>query len=228
MKRICACLLFVLALSAPVALQGQSTPCDDGATGCTAWSTTTTPFTVALAAPDCQATLYMYTRVCNGVTEYYMSHYTVSYGCGSFDPALAYYHRNRNGLVEYLLGGFISQHVSTPSCPPSQPVPVVNIFAASCGIWVCCTYELPDNPVVTCDNGWDGPPPHTNTTPKTVTSCKWQSCGTQCCRRTYSVCRRSSPTGGWYTDIQFVSKTPIGDCSGAATFSPKPCETDCQ
>lgn len=217
-----------MVLLVPLCLVSQQAPCDGNNPDCGAWSATPTAYGVGLRDPDCDATVYMYTRECNGVTEYYMSHYTLTRGCGNFDPALSYYHRNRNGLVEYMIGGFISQHVGGPvNCPPNTPLPVVNIFAASCGIWVCCTYELPDNPVFTCENGWSGPPPHTNTTPKTVTTCKWQSCGTQCCKRTYTVCT-SLIEGRTIKDIKFISKVPLGDCSGVATFSPKPCETDCQ
>lgn len=221
------CILIVM-LFVPLSMYSQEAPCDAGNTNCTAWSTTAWPYGVNLGDPDCSATLYMYTRVCNGVTEFYLSHYVLNSGCNGFDPALSYYNRNRNGLVEYLIQGAIAQNFVAPEdCPPNEPLPLINVFAASCGIWVCCTYELPNNPVFTCENGWSGPPPHTNTTPKTVTSCKWQSCGTQCCKRSYTVCIKTVD-GVQTKDIKYISKVPLGSCSGAATFSPKPCQTDCQ
>jgi len=166
----------------------------------------------------------MYTRTCNGVPEYYLSHYNIITGCTGFDPAMSHYGRSRDGLLEYFLTGFFSQRGGLPNCGEASNT-YVSVFAASCGIWVCCTYDLPDNPTYTCENGWEGPPPHSNGTPKQVTSCKWMSCGTQCCKRTYKVCYDAS---AGYKKLELVSKIPFGDCSGQAAFSPKPCQTDCQ
>lgn len=144
-----------------------------------------------------------------------------------FDPSSTYFHKKRDQLTEYVTTGFLSQmnKGTVPHCSTGVKT-ISNVFIASCGIWVCCTYNV-TLPAVACDPGF-GTPPHTPTNLPTVQSCKWKSCGTQCCKRTYEMCNKSDGDGDTMLDLKLVGKVALGPCSGAATFAPKPCETDCQ
>lgn len=218
-------LVFLIALGVPLIAQAQ---CTDN-TGC-AWSTTTSTYRVNLGDPECNATVTYKTRTCGGVFEYYITGIVIHFGCAGFDPALSYFHRDRNALMEYINQGLLSQGLAT-SIPPCSTGTAAraNVFTASCGIWVCCTYAISGDDALDCDPGWEGAHPHTNGTPKTVKSCKWQSCGTQCCKRSYTMCTRANTdTGGDYYDIVYTGKTAIGDCTGTGAYYPRPCETDCQ
>lgn len=223
-------LVLLLIFSAPILLNAQ---CDGDNPNCTAWSTANT-VTISLGDPECNASVSYVTRICNGVREFYVTGFNVNWGCVGFDSPLSYFHRNRNALHEYFVLGLISQYAGTigytvPPCSTGANQ-IVQTYVASCGIWLACEYTLPDEVQYACDRGWTGPPPHTTVSPKKVKSWKWFSCGTQCCKRTWNVCEASSGdgSGSTYTKATLVGKTAIGECSGQATFNPKPCETDCQ
>ncbi len=94
-----------------------------------------------------------------------------------------------------------------------------------CGVWVYCEYTV-DPVTAVCETGWTGPPPHYGTSPTKVKSCKWQPCGTACCRRTYTVCIEEAAFGLRFRNIQLVSKQKLGDCSGQSQYA-KPCQDGC-
>lgn len=217
--------VLALLLLGPMVVFAQPA-CTDNSTGCTAWTSEAT-VALTLIDPDCKVTVFYQTRVCNGVTEYFITNYVPQVGCEMFDPNSMYFHKRRDQLTEYVTTGFLSQisKGTVPHCSTGVKT-ISNVYVASCGIWVCCTYNV-TLPAVSCDPGF-GTPPHTPTNPPTVQSCKWKSCGTQCCKRTYEMCEKADGDGGTTLDLKLTGKVTLGPCSGAATFAPRPCETDCQ
>mgnify|MGYP000911886231 CR=1 FL=1 len=182
-----------------------------------------------LSQPDCNVTVKFKTRQCTtatGVwTDIAIIGWTVHGGCGGFDSK-TYFHHNFSGLKEYVILGLLSDFRFTQgieACPDSRIL--ANVYSAACGVWVCCEYTV-DPASAVCETGWNGPPPHYGTAPTKVKSCKWQSCGTTCCRRTYSVCLKSIPSGNNIRDIQLLGKEKLGPCSGESQYA-KPCEHGC-
>lgn len=221
-------LLIVIAfLVAPHFLVAQ---CGGGQAGCTEWTTDDAFTTVDLEYPDCNATIRYRTRTCYGIKEFYITGWSVNWGCEMFDPAMSWYGRDRNALIEYLTTGLIQTEFLTsslPLCSSGNTSIVTNVYTASCGIWVCCEYTLPTPVEFSCPSFWEGDPPHFGTSPPKVKVCKWQSCGTQCCKRTYTLCRGFRSDATEYIKMTNTGKTPIGNCSGQGTYS-SPCETDCR
>jgi hypothetical protein len=219
--------LLVLLVLVPNLAFGQ---CDDENEGCDDWSVGTTTIRLNLSVPDCIAEVRVRTRMCGDIQEYYVVDWTVEDGCGGFDPEMTYFHKKREALREYIVTGLAVQAFSTgvPWCSTGAKTNR-NVYFATCGIWLSCEYTLPPNPEPVCETGWSGPPPHYGTNPVKVKSWSWFSCGTQCCKRVYEVCKEPQYARPdlYYLKLTLISKVPIGDCSGQATFSPKPCETDC-
>lgn len=219
-------------LTLPATLQAQPEPQWDAS--CVVANDGCGPFgadqvkEIRLQAPDCFAEVTYKIRTCSTATGTYQDivivGWTLHGGCGGFDVK-SYFHQNYDGLKEYVILGLLSDlqpSTSLPECPASTTL--ANVYSASCGVWVCCEYTV-DPASVVCETGWSGPPPHYGTSPTKVKSCKWQPCGTACCRRTYSLCFKSVE-GYHIRDIQLVGKEKIGPCSGESQYS-KPCQDGC-
>jgi hypothetical protein len=195
--------------------------------GCGAWSAPQV-VKVTLQAPDCIADVEFRTRICStaaGVVEdIVVIGWTSPAGCGGFDYK-SYFHQRLDGIKEYVILGLLSQWTTasnTPACP--DVAKRANVYSAACGTWVCCEYTV-DPTTAVCETGWVGPPPHYGSAPTKVKSCKWQACGTACCRRIYSICLRTVE-GFEIRDIKMLSRERLGPCSGQAQYA-KPCEDGC-
>jgi hypothetical protein len=199
-------------------LQAQN-PCQNNPS--CPWGPPTT-ITIDLPAPHCNATITYVQRICGGMREISIVNQTINDGCGGWDQ-LIIYHYNYSGLQDFITQGLLiaTTFDTPPPCPASTQM-LANVYTASCGIWLYCEYNLPSVVSYNCEMGWTGPPPHTPGTPAKVKSWKWQSCGTTCCRRVYSICTNSSGV----KNISLVSKQQLTPCSEQGNYA-KPCENGC-
>lgn len=181
-------------------------------------------YQLTLASPDCYAYVTYKHRTCtvNGETfeEIVITSWTLPSGCGGWDEK-EYFHQTYQGAKEYIILGLLSlKYVNgLESCPQKRKK--ASVYTAACGIWVCCEYQVtPAEPV--CETGYNLPLPHYGT-PSKVKVCKWQPCGTVCCRRNYEMCKNELGL----TIINLVGKTRLGDCTGQNQYGSKPCEDGC-
>ncbi len=94
------------------------------------------------------------------------------------------------------------------------PTPSKRIFVytAKCGIWLRCSYKLPDPIVFVCDNGWEGGDPHYDVeNDKWVNHWRWHSCGQICCKKVYELKYH-------FSHVEIIGKTksrypPEKECS---------------
>lgn len=204
--------------------QFASAQCPPDETGCT-WSAWSSNITIQGSVPDCEITYQYRTRWCNGQMDI---DYTIISAFGNCANGMT-----ASALKEYLeliiiqqkmQNAFDGNSVTIPDCddPGAPSVQAVTFYTASCGIWLSCTYTIePQEPE--CESPLTPPAPG----PTTVKTWTWQSCGTQCCKNVYNICKGTSVIGGDVIYIRNVSRRQVETpCSDQATFS-KPCDSGC-
>lgn len=208
--------------------------CDYNNPECGPWIEVVIPQNVLLFSPDCRADVYYSYRICNGQLELFVRTIVPNAGCGGIDNPDSFLHHTQRGVFNEM----IAQSLVTTLTPTAQ-IPLCgngellrsSVFIASCGIILSCEYELPPNPAPICDPGWNPEPePHSLGFPPKVKTYRWFPCGTQCCKRSYSLCRTLNDHNQDVVKMTLISKQPVGPdgCSDAMRFSPKPCYSDCQ
>lgn len=195
---------------------------------------------ITLADPDCVADVSFRERTCtkNGVAikEYVITGWTLVQGCEGWDTK-SLYHMKSDGLKEYVKLGFLAQYHSDPepkNCDGADGTPetFTTLYTAACGVWTCCEYDITWPQTPNCDPYWTGPPPHYGE-PRKVKACKWVTCGTVCCRSTYTICKKvveiDSVSNRITYDIKLVGKVRLGECSGdlSKTTPPTPGAQPC-
>lgn len=229
-----------MLLVSSVILYAQPTlpPCaPTTGTGCTQWTSRT--FThVVTDGLGVSITVTVWTRVCNGVTEFIYDNATVvPRDNGKFMEDFSIYHHNFSAIRELLDMHLIEWAVNDlnatiPDCPSQTNL--VKFYQANCGVWVKCSYKI-DPASEQKDIGYEGNcPRYTLNGEDWVDVWKWQSCGTACCKKTYSVCRGTSPETGEYTiRILNVLKNREGACTMQGQFkdwrtnNDIPCQDGC-
>jgi hypothetical protein len=125
-----------------------------------------------------------------------------------------------------------------PNCTSGNSLKRVFVYTAACGIWIKCSYKLPNPIIKDCDTGWlggdphygvpnEGPPP---TTDQWVDHWKWQSCGEVCCKKEFEICEEDYiDKGGSYVKIKAMTKGKYSEdaqCSKHDHFTgPRPFPT---
>lgn len=200
-------------------------PCATNQDGtCGAWSYEVVR-NVKVYYPDCDVDVSFKTRICNGRVEYFITNIRVNEGCGGWDN-VTYLHKSYSGFMDYvtqaLMDAIWENSGAIPYCP-STDYQTVSVYSASCGIWVFCEYVLEANYERTCPD-WQGPYPEFGVNPKMLRVYQWQSCGTACCKRVFSICRSTTT---YQMNIKQLSKGRYSaECSGQANYS-TPCQDGC-
>jgi hypothetical protein len=169
-------------------------------------------------------------RWCNGIFQIIIDEFT-ALDNGLFLDTLKVYHYNYttfSDLVdiyaiqrEYLEEALVSGD-------PLFPSTVVQIYKASCGVFLQCSYDI-DSCRKTCDRGWDPPYPHDDCEITPVSIYRWHPCGTVCCRKTYQIYK---DPGFANLDIIHIKNISIQQnpytptCTEQYKFL-KPCENGC-
>ena len=104
----------------------------------------------------------------------------------------------------------VGQDENVPFCDDNESITRVHVYTASCGIWLRCSYKLPDPIEKVCDTGWEGGDPHyeilnDDQPPEPemwVDHWRWHSCGEVCCKKVYEIKYNST-----YNLVEIVSKT---------------------
>lgn len=190
------------------------------------WSEERT-FRMDVSEPHCDVTVKYKVRICNGVSEYAITEITANEGCEGWDQ-IVFYQYSYSGLIDYVTQGLLQFQATDadniPMCPSSDPN-YANVYTAGCGAWVYCEFTLPPNPTPSCPD-WQGPLPHFGMSPPKVRHYKWQSCGTACCKRVYSICKRLIDMGYFY-QIKLLTKSRITECTGQVNYPNTTCEDGC-
>jgi hypothetical protein len=229
-KVVLSVCLAVSMLSA-LTMYGQTCPPEDPI-NCTPWVVgSNSPKRVDMGLPDCQAFVTYRTRVCAGVTEFYIDNIQYTGTCEAMEK-FSIYQYSYNAALEYITLGFVEGEVPLSSMPPcsSGARPQRSyVYTASCGIWVGCEYEIDESVAPNCDNGYIPPyPDYGAIGNKKVKVYKWQSCGTTCCKRTFEFCQETRLVGGGpLRKATQISKVRLAPCSDEANYAPQPCQDGC-
>lgn len=155
-------------------------------------------------------------RICNGNIEIIYDDIQAKKNSMYFEEE-NFYEKNFSALRELIDINIIENvdglfHVKLPFCP--ETISIIKIYAASCGVWVKCSYEVSPASEM-CDIGYEPPTPMYNNNGKNyVDVYKWQSCGVVCCRKEYRVCQEYDPQhGDVIINIVNVTKNPISRCT---------------
>lgn len=109
--------------------------------------------------------------------------------------------------------------------------PVVQLYKASCGVWLKCTWSV--NRFFLCDSGYEPPYPidiGPGNGPLSIYA--WQPCGFVCCKKTYQLRRKKVliPNAGeaWIVEIRniSISKSSYAPCTDSLNFD-YPCQDGC-
>lgn len=182
-------------------------------------------------------TIWYRFRNCNGVHQI-MIDSTKALDNGRFLDSVNRYHYQYSAFSDladlYLLQHRFKSFVLT-SDDPDNPTTIVQIYKASCGIFVGCTYDVdPDSKV--CDMGFDPPYPVSGTVSAPLTLYKWQSCGKVCCQKSYQVYldevddNSVPPVPILIVKIKSLSitrSTRTPECTEQPKYDPKPCQDGC-
>lgn len=223
-KMIFKTLLFLfIVMGTNNAMSNYICPPDTG-TNCREWLYGI--YTTSTENPDCLLTVSYHYRACNGVYQIYIDsliktgncNYLVENGDNS-----AFFDWLNLVMIEEI--DSLSGEPTVANCPDSSLK--VIFYAATCGIWVKCTYLI-DESKRFCDPDWRGDyPDYSNGENRYIDFWKWQNCGNVCCKKTYSICKQLNGTGpGYELRIKSMKKERAGDCSNPEGFH-QPCQDGC-
>lgn len=181
--------------------------------------------------------IYYRKRVCNGV-EHIMIDSAIALDNGRFLDSVNRYNFKYTAFNE-LADVYLLQHLyrnsTSISANPNLPSTIVQLYKASCGVWLSCTYNV--NPASRqCDTGYTEPYPITSElTPLSIY--KFHPCGTVCCKKTYAIYRDEVPDSledpfAVYHPVIIIKNLSITrshfrpKCTLEDTF-PEPCQDGC-
>lgn len=248
MKKLLVFIIGLLFVVTSSYAQYGNPNCPGDSSACTDWDSTVVNQRVQLSHEHDQYAYVTYRfRYCNGILEFFIDSIQVVDNAGHLRE-FNIQHYDFATLRSVIELGLITEHerfIGIDSLPPYNPldsstfrcedtVSLVNFYSATCGIFLSCKYWRADSTRV-CDSGYVAPYPEDPFEGFRVEITKWQSCGTNCCKRTYKVCRDlSAPVslvGATYTRnrmLRIVSTNieSISWCSEQGKYG-KTCYTNC-
>jgi len=216
--------------------------CPPSTTCTTTWTTVVHDLDEILDESGFRATATFSYRInCDGDFEFMVEDIEVKDNSQYLDE-FRIFHYSYSSLTEkvvldYMLTSNAFGDAIYPVPPYPSTVKRIFVFTASCGIWLRCSYKLPNPKVYVCDTPWNGSPPdYPGATGQWVDHWRWHSCGEVCCKKVYELSTRlgrieiQSKTKGRYPED--------AECSIEHTFSgprptpddpvqPLPCEDGC-
>lgn len=182
--------------------------CPGDSADCTEWDSTVQKYVQLSHEHDQYAFITYKFRYCNDVLEFFIEGIQLLDNSGQLRE-FNIQHYDFATLRSVIELGLITEHekqIGIDSLPPvnladsssfdcRDTVRVVNFYSATCGIFLECVYWRHDRTRV-CDSGYVPPYPEDNFEQSTVIHTKWQSCGTNCCKRSYKICRDLSADVG--------------------------------
>ncbi|MCZ2132849.1 MAG: hypothetical protein LC116_06615 [Bacteroidetes bacterium] len=222
-KYFLASLLIVLS-GLFATFSNASAQCPPDKAGCV-WGPWSNEIHTLMRLPDCEIVYKYRVRWCNGQMEIdYELVSAVSNCADGFSPSALKEFVELIIIQQRMEKSFEDNSLTIPDCDDIHPLTakVVTFYTASCGIWLSCEYDIIPQ-VPECEQGLDAPPAG----PTTVKTWTWKSCGTQCCKNVYEICKGTSVIGGNVLRIRNVSRSQIETpCSEQSTFA-KPCNSGC-
>lgn len=216
--------LLLIIMFLPTLLEAQSICPPDTGTNCTSWQYAT--YQTTTDNPDCNLTVYYHYRICNNNYQIYVDSLIKSGNCNYLND-----NSGATSFQDWLNLVLIEETtnltgINTPNDCPDSSLKAI-FYTASCGLWVKCEYTV-DSTSRICDPDWRGTyPDYSAGGTRKIRFWKWQSCGITCCKKTYSICKTSAPTGsGYIIHINSVSKQKIGNCTNPDNFI-LPCQDGC-
>lgn len=214
--------------------------CPGDSADCTEWDSTIINKKVQLSFDHDQYAYVSYRfRYCNGILEIFIDNIQVIDNAGHLRE-FNIQHYDFATLRSVIELGLITDHARTigidslnPTFDCSNTVSWVNFYSATCGIYLRCEYKRA-NYSRECDSGYVPPYPEFHFEIPYVYIDKWQSCGTNCCKRTYRICRDStenpSPSSAFTPNeiIRIISTNieSISWCTEQHKYN-KTCYTNC-
>lgn len=178
---------------------------------------------------------------CDGNFEFIIDD-VIAKGNSNFLDEFHHLHYNYSSLTEKLVlkyfltsDAFGDAGTSVPNYPST--IKRIFVYTASCGIWLRCSYKLPETIEKVCDDPWNGPAPdYPGGADRWVDHWRWHNCGEICCKKEYELSERSgfieilSKTKSRYSDGEECSKQ--GDFWGNRPLPTDPsielpCEDGC-
>jgi hypothetical protein len=175
-------------------------------------------------------------RVCNGVEQYIVEeieafdnglhldkvnifHYTFSTFSDLVDVKVI-----QNGFNNPLDIAYYNTHNN-----PNNTRRIVQIYKASCGIWVKCRYNIDSTTKGCCgvDSSYTIPWPHDSIS-LTYDYYRWQPCGSVCCKKTYETYKTTGVSGNVVIHIKSLFRNKSQPkCTDEWKYGSKPCEDGC-
>ena len=202
-----------MLLISSVHAQYGNVNCPGDSADCTEWEPTIMNKRVQLSFEHDQYAFVTYKfRYCNGVLEIFIEGIEVVDNAGHLRE-FNIQHYDFATLRSVIELGLITEHERTlrinngvdslPAYNPLDPltftcqdtVSWVNFYSATCGIFLRCEYRRVNWSKRDCDSGYDSswyPEYIRFGDDRIVFIDKWQPCGTNCCKRTYKICRTMS------------------------------------
>jgi hypothetical protein len=228
--------LLLISLSLAI---GQCPP----STTCTAtWTTVEHDLDELLDEDGFRASVTFSYRVnCDGDFEFIVDDILIKENSQHLDE-FQYLHYSYSSITEKVVLDYMLTSNALGNSPygvPAWPNTIKRIFVytAKCGIWLRCSYKLPEEIVYVCDDPWGGSPPdYASMSGRWVDHWRWHSCGVVCCKKVYELSVKSGyiqivgKTKGRYPEDEecsledtFFGKRPTPD-DGAVAL---PCEDGC-
>ncbi|MBL8005501.1 MAG: hypothetical protein JNL36_10420 [Candidatus Kapabacteria bacterium] len=138
--------------------------------------------------------IYYRYRICNGINQMYIDS-AIALDNGRFLDSINRYHYQYNAFSDLADIYLLQHHYNNNDFMEWEETgqvttPVVQLYKASCGVWLKCSYYV-WRKAVECDTGYDPPLPIDSTLfgADSLHIYKWQPCGTVCCQKTYQLRR---------------------------------------
>lgn len=167
-------------------------------------------------------------RICNGIEHFVVDEFK-AFDNGLYLDTVRVYHYNYTAFSD-LVDIYLLQRVYEPTTITTSvdtPRVLVQIYKASCGVWVQCTYQI-DSLFTQCDSGYVDPFPH-YTRLQSLPIYKWQSCGSVCCKKTYEVYKTLGTSNHVILKVKSITieRSPCDSTCTEQYKYTKPCEDGC-
>jgi len=191
---------------------------------CGVWAPGSDTIRIILNAPECKILIVYEWRICNGVYEYSYGTPIATGNCVQMAD-FSIYEYDFSSILEMadmIIAeevGQMNNHPVATDCSIGT-VRKMKRYAASCGVWVKCSYKVDVNATVYKDRGYVGECPARDEN-DFIDVWKWQSCGETCCSRTYDICTYTSPIHG-SSEVR-VTQYPavqVGECTEQGNYGP--------
>ena len=168
------------------------------------------------------------TRKCDSI-EYIIVDDFHAYDNGLHLDTVRVFHFNYTAFSDLVDIYVLQREFNITSTPDSvnPPMIVAQVYKASCGVWVQCTYDI-DSIYTKCDSGYTPPYPH-YTQYQELPIFKWQPCGFVCCKKTYEINRYLSQINLPMIKIKSlnIERSPSDSTCTEQYKYTKPCESGC-